>query len=210
MEHAPARVVLGTVFVLFIIGPVLIGVLGAFKNRTEGPGSQQTPWFDSPIAIFINSLAAYLLAHNLIFFVQELFLVVPKALTQSLTPTLYHNNHGWTGDVPIASLFQGTGALAIILTAAIALPLLHRARSSNWCWRVFLFWIVHQGFVQGLVQFPSSVAAPGNDVAQAMRYLNWGPVLQDMVAIAALVTLVAVLIHLSKILGSLSPIALVS
>ncbi len=36
-------------------------------------------------------------AFNLIFFIQELFLVVPKALTPGLRPTLFHNNHHWTG-----------------------------------------------------------------------------------------------------------------
>jgi hypothetical protein len=54
----------------------------------------------------------YTLAFNLTFFIQELFLVVPKALTPGLRPTLFHNNHLWQGEHPLASLFQGTGALA--------------------------------------------------------------------------------------------------
>src|SRR3546814_12865015 len=79
----------------------------------------------------INSALIYTLAFTLVFFTQELFLVVPKALTPGLRPTLYHNNHGWEGDHPLASLFQGTGALAIFITGVLfALLLRYRPRPS--------------------------------------------------------------------------------
>ena len=62
----------------------------------------------------VHSMLAYALAFNLTFFIQELFLVLPKAMVPDLTATLFHNNHDWTGTAPIAELFQGTGALAIL------------------------------------------------------------------------------------------------
>src|SRR5436190_23232431 len=61
-----------------------------------------------------HSLLAYVLAFNLIFFVQELFLAWPKALVPGIKVTLFHNDHRWLGEAPIANLFQGTGALAIL------------------------------------------------------------------------------------------------
>ena len=64
----------------------------------------------------IGSALLYTLAFNLTFFIQELFLVVPKVLTPGLRPTLYHNNHLWLGENPLARLFQGTGALAIFIS----------------------------------------------------------------------------------------------
>ena len=72
----------------------------------------------------IGSALLYTLAFNLTFFIQELFLVVPKALTPGLRPTLFHNNHSWEGTHPLASLFQGTGALAIFISAIVCMLLL--------------------------------------------------------------------------------------
>ena len=82
------------------------------RRSAELPGGNLMalrPTWRLPIA----SALLYTLAYNLTFFIQELFLVVPKALTPGLRPTLFHNNHTWQGDHPLASLFQGTGALAI-------------------------------------------------------------------------------------------------
>jgi hypothetical protein len=48
---------------------------------------------------FLMNMASLLLcalAFNLTFFWQELWLVIPKALTPGPHPVLYHNDHGWT------------------------------------------------------------------------------------------------------------------
>jgi hypothetical protein len=58
----------------------------------------------------LSSALLHTLAFNLTFFVQELFLVVPKALTPGLHPTLFHNNHHWEGTSPLAAL----GALLLV------------------------------------------------------------------------------------------------
>ena len=57
--------------------------------------------------LFLSSLFCSTLAFNLTFFLQELFLVIPKALVPGVHATLYHNNHGWTGDAAILPLLQG-------------------------------------------------------------------------------------------------------
>lgn len=91
-----------------------------------------------------TSALLYTLAFNSIFFIQELFLVLPKALTPGLRPTLFHNNHTWEGAHPLASLFQGTGALATFLTA-IACVLLLRRGSGRSSMRLFLIsWLSSQ------------------------------------------------------------------
>ena len=41
-------------------------------------------------------------------------------------PTLFHNNHSWEGENPLTSLFQGTGALAILLSGVVCALLLQR------------------------------------------------------------------------------------
>ena len=56
------------------------------------------------------------LAFNLTFFWQELWLVIPKAMTPGLHPILYHNDHDWTGTAPIVELLQGSGAIATLLS----------------------------------------------------------------------------------------------
>ena len=52
--------------------------------------------------------------------------MLPKALTPGVRPTLFHNNHGWEGENPLTSLFQGTGALAILLSGVVCALLLQR------------------------------------------------------------------------------------
>ena len=41
-------------------------------------------------------------------------------------PTLFHNNQSWEGENPLTSLFQGTGALAILLSGVVCALLLQR------------------------------------------------------------------------------------
>src|SRR3546814_15645680 len=95
-------------------GPLNLGLIGWMTTRQAAPASAGR--WNWPLTI--NSALIYTLAFNLVFFTQELFLVVPKALTPGLRPTLYHNNHGWEGDPPLASLFTGPGALALFSSEA--------------------------------------------------------------------------------------------
>src|SRR3546814_11139599 len=84
-------------------GPLMLCLICWMTTRQAAPASAcRWNW-----PLTSNSALIYTLAFNLVFFTQELFLVVPKALTPGLRPTLYHNNHGWEGDHPLASLFQG-------------------------------------------------------------------------------------------------------
>ena len=109
-------------------GPALLALRGVIRNRrVSATGAADNPPWDSKLAV--NSASFYTLAFSLIFFVQELFLVVPRALTPRPPPTLFHNNHQWDGDNPLAALLQGTGALAIF-AVAVGFSVLAEAPSS--------------------------------------------------------------------------------
>jgi hypothetical protein len=114
--------------------------------------------------VAICSALLYTLAFNLTFFVQELFLVLPKAFTPGLRPTLFHNNHSWQGEHPLASLFQGTGALAIFLTGLGCALLLRRASARSATAHLFLIWVAYNGFFQSLPQVVIGAFNPRNDV----------------------------------------------
>lgn len=130
----------------------------------------------------VHSMLAYVLAFNLTFFIQELFLVLPKAMVPGLTATLYHNNHDWKGTAPIAELFQGTGALAILATGLIfSFIATRRARPS-----FFVLWMAFNGLFQSLPQFVVGAIAPGNDVGRAYDYLAIGPAFEALFALVAL------------------------
>jgi hypothetical protein len=130
----------------------------------------------------IHSMLAYVLAFNLTFFIQELFLVLPKAMVPGLTATLYHNNHDWTGTAPIAELFQGTGALAILLSGLIfSLVAARQAKPS-----FFVLWMAFNGLFQSLPQFVVGAIAGGNDVGRAYDYLGIGPAGEALLALVAL------------------------
>jgi hypothetical protein len=83
-----------------LVAPLVLGLMGVRQRRREPTQESRGAW-DWRLTISSTLLSA--LAFNLVFFVQELFLVVPKALTPGLHPTLYHNNHHWTGDNPLTS-----------------------------------------------------------------------------------------------------------
>ena len=138
----------------------------------------------------VASALLYTLAFNLTFFIQELLLVVPKALTPGLRPTLFHNNHLWQGQHPLASLFQGTGALAIFISAIVCMLLLRGRRIRSTTVRLFLVWMAFSGFFQALPQVVFGAFIPGNDVGMAMNYLQMSSaakIVAACIAVAALI-----------------------
>lgn len=160
----------------FLAGPLLWSlVLFVRSPRAYGPRSS---W--NLTLTFVSSLA-FALAFNLIFFVQELFLVIPKALTPGLKPTLFHNNHDWTGTNPLAELLQGTGAAAT-LTVGLTLLLWATRRSPRQAGlRLVVVWAGLLGLLSALLQVLIGTAVPQNDVGRAMTYLG----LQPFVKLAA-------------------------
>jgi hypothetical protein len=151
------------------------------------------------------SALLYTLAFNVVFFIQELFLVLAKALTPGLRPTLFHNNHTWEGDNPLASLLQGTGALAIFLTGIACAVLLRRAQDRSPSIRLFLIWMTYNGFLQSLPQVIFGAVVPENDVGMAMDFLRFGMTAKTAAAFVALGMIPVVCLQLLRPLLSLAP-----
>jgi hypothetical protein len=170
-----------------VVGPLLLGSIGVIDSVRHPPGKTRpaVPW---NWRLTIVSALLYALAYNLTFFVQELFLVVPKALTPGLEPTLYHNNHTWTGDHPLANLFQGTGALAI-LVSGVSFSQLLRWRQASSTLRLFFIWMAYHGLFQSLPQVVIGAINPGNDVGMAMDYFEMGQKSKTFFALVALVSI---------------------
>jgi hypothetical protein len=152
----------------------------------------------------VASALLYTLAFNLIFFIQELFLVLPKAFVPGLRPTLFHNNHTWEGHNPLAQLFQGTGALATFLTACVCTVLLRRARGRSSTNRLFLIWMAYHGFFESLPQVVVGAFVPANDVGMAMGYLGLSPHVKTVVAVLAFVAMPVLAVGLTRPLLSLA------
>ena len=130
----------------------------------------------------IHSMLAYVLAFNITFFIQELFLVLPKSMVPGLTATLYHNNHEWTGLAPVAELYQGTGGLAILISGLIFSTIAATRKKPSY----FVLWMAFNGLFQSLPQFVVGAIAPGNDMGRAYDYLGIGPAGETLLALAAL------------------------
>ena len=113
-------------------------------------------------------MLAYVLAFNLTFFVQELFLVLPKALVPGLQPTLFHNDHDWTGEAPIAELFQGTGALAILVSGLLFAGIVAKQERPG----LFPLWMAFHGLFQAIPQFIVGAIVAENDMGRAYDYLK--------------------------------------
>lgn len=147
----------------------------------------------SAIRVVAASTLAYAIAFDLAFIAQELALVLPKAFVPGLHPILFHNNHDWTGDAPIAELLQGTGALATFALGLAALAF--RPRSPTL--RLLIAWFAYGALVQSLAQCVVAAILPGNDVGRAFLYLGltapvrWAIAMVSMAALIALLRIVA-------------------
>jgi len=135
--------------------------------------------------IFTSTLAV-VLAFNLTFFIQELMLVIPKALTPGLEPTLFHNNHGWRGTHPIQELLQGSGALATLCSGALFTAWLARCAPRGFAVRMLVFWMALLGFLAALPQFVIGAIIPQNDVGRAMTALHFTPAARNFAATLAI------------------------
>ncbi|KQZ64804.1 hypothetical protein ASD67_10255 [Sphingopyxis sp. Root1497] len=138
---------------------------------------------------FVASVLLCALAFSLTFLVQELGLVLPKALVPGLDPILYHNDHDWSGDAPVAELLQGGGAVATLLSGLLFLWLAGRISPARPTWRLFAFWMAFQGLFQSLSQGAVGSLIAGNDVGRALAWLGAGPVAKSallLVAVAAM------------------------
>lgn len=203
MAHRETLIAVAAALVL-IGGPLLLGLAGYFySTRRPAPPGDHSREYRNWKATLASTLL-YTLAFNLTFFIQELFLVVPKALTPGLYPTLFHNNHRWQGDNPLASLFQGTGALAIFLSAIACSLLLRRSPQRSVALRLFLIWMAYNGFLQSLPQVIVGALEPRNDVGMAMDYLQVGASVKTAAALVALAAIPLAALSLVRPLLSLA------
>jgi hypothetical protein len=163
--------ILATAALTVVVGPLALGLAGlvSARNQSAAPSASAPGW-----RLTAASTLLYVLAFNLTFFIQELFLVLPKALTPGLRPTLYHNNHRWEGTNPLADLFQGTGALATLVVGLFCLWLLRRPLQRSGNARLFLFWMAYCGCFMALPQVVIGALSQGSDVGMAMGYLQLG------------------------------------
>jgi hypothetical protein len=192
------------VALVLIAGPLLLGVTGLVRARrapADAAPEAAKPW---DWKLTSNSALLYALAFNLTFFLQELFLVLPKALTPGLRPTLFHNNHNWDGENPLASLFQGTGALAIFLTGVACAVFLRRRPERSSTVRLFLIWMTYNGFFQSLPQVIIGAISPRSDLGMAMDYLGLGATAKTLAALVSLAAIPPAALWLRRPLLSLA------
>jgi hypothetical protein len=170
---------------VLIVGPLLLALAGWLRARSE-PTAPIATWDTQLTAL---SVLLYTLAFNLVFFVQELFLVLPKAFTPGLRPTLFHNNHRWEGEHALASLFQGTGALATFVLGLGCLFLLRQGVGRTVATRLFLIWVAYCGVFMALPQVVVGALSSGSDVGMAMDYLRLTASAKNIAALLALATI---------------------
>ena len=164
----------GTILILSTLvafgGPLILGLAGLVRRGDRAMSGPSPAWDWRLTGV---STLLHVLAFNLIFFVQEVFLVLPKALTPGLEPVLFHNNHDWTGDNPLAELFQGTGALATLIVGLAAFAALRLRPPASTTARLFLVWLAFHGVFMALPQVVVGTMLPPNDVGRAMTYLGF-------------------------------------
>lgn len=184
----PAQLLPIAILLVLVVAPMAYAALGWARMRGRRASVvRPLPAWDWRMSLV--SMLLYVLAFNLVFFVQELFLVLPKALVPGLRPTLFHNNHGWTGTHPLAELFQGTGVLATLLFGIACGWWLRRENTGAAWWRLLLFWLAFGGVFMALPQLATGALLPQGDAGRAMAYLGMGEAARTVVALLALVAI---------------------
>lgn len=185
MEHGG---LLGLLFpAVFLALPIVIGILGWARCRGEPRVAQPLV----PRRLTFLSLLLYTLAFNLIFFIQELFLVVPKALTPGLRPTLFHNNHNWEGSHPLEYLFQGTGAAAILLCGLLFAWAAKRGAGRTESTRLFVLWMAYHGLFQSLPQIAFAGVSPNSDTGLALAWFALPAAAEVAVTVLGVIAIIA-------------------
>ena len=176
------------ILLVLVVAPMAYAVLGWARTRGQRAlAVRPLPAWNWRMSLV--SMLLYVLAFNLVFFVQELFLVLPKALVPGLRPTLFHNNHSWSGTHPLAELFQGTGVLATLLFGIACGWWLRRENTGAAWWRLLLFWLAFSGVFMALPQLATGALLPQGDAGRAMAYLGMGESARTLVALLALVAI---------------------
>lgn len=182
-------------FMILLLGPIVWGSLNWFAYK--GTSSSSKSSFG---VTMMNSAVLYALAFNVIFFIQELFLVLGKKAL-GLEAFLYHNNHDWIGEHQLTALMQGSGALAIFLTGLICLAVFHFIQNSRSIWKLFILWLAFHGLIQSIPQVMIAYLQPETDVGEALvGYLNLSESMLIILAAICMVSTAGICIWFSKLL----------
>jgi len=180
-------------FTILLVWPILWG----WRNWVKYRGTS-APKDISNYTTMINSAILYALAFNLIFFLQELFLVLGKKAL-GLNAFLYHNNHYWVGEHPMTLLMQGSGALAIFLIGLICLVIFRFILYSKSIWKLFVLWLAFHGLIQSIPQVMVAYFDPGTDVGDAIvGYLNLSQPFLIILAIMSMIAIAMISIWFSR------------
>ena len=180
-------------FAALLVGPIVWGLSNRMKYK--GPS---VPKDRSNYTVMINSAVLYALAFNIIFFLQELFLVLGKK-SIGLESTLYHNNHTWTGEHPMASLMQGSGALAIFLIGLICLVTYGFILNYRSIWKLFVLWLAFHGLIQSIPQVMVASFDAGTDVGEALvGYLDLSQPILIILAITSVIATAMISVWFSR------------
>jgi hypothetical protein len=159
-----------------------------------------TPTDKSNYTTMINSAVLYALAFNLIFFLQELFLVLGKKAL-GLNAFLYHNNHTWEGEHPMVSLMQASGALGIFLVGLICLAFFRFTQNFKSIGRLFVLWLAFQGLIQSIPQVMVAYLDSNTDVGEALvGYLKLSQPMLIILAITSITATILISIWFSRLL----------
>ena len=176
-----------------LVSPLLWGIYNLIKYKAIS-----APKNSATYITLINSAVLYAIAFNLIFFFQELFLVLGKKAL-GLKVFLYHNDHNWVGEHPMTSLMQGSGALAIFLLGLTCLVIFKRIRNSKSIWKLLILWLAFHGLIQSIPQVMVAYFDSGTDVGEALvGYLQLSRPFLIILAIASMIAIAMISIWFSR------------
>lgn len=167
------------------LAAVTLGGIASAIAAVRSRGSAQRARTSGSLLAF--DTLVYLLALNLVFFAQEVGLVLTKALLPGVQSTLFHNSHDWTGTHPDLDYWQLAGAFSAGMLALAALTFVQRPRDSFG--GLLSRWLVFHGAVTFLVSVASGAVDTESEMGRGLAALGvagWSAVVVGITAIAAL------------------------
>lgn len=179
--------------ITLLVAPIFWGIFNLVKYKTISAPKNTVSYIT-----LINSTVLYALAFNLIFFLQEFFLVLGKKAI-GLKAILYHNDHNWEGEHPMTLLMQGSGALSIFLIGLICLVIFQLIRRSEGIWKLLILWLAFHGLIQSIPQVMVAYFDSGTDVGEALvGYLQLSQIFLIILGITSMIAIAMISIWFSK------------
>lgn len=137
----------------------------------------------------IRSTLSYLLGLNLVFFSQEVALVVSKAWLPEMQATLFHNSHEWTGSHPDLDVWQGAGTLGLAAAGLLGYFVVRRSLPGSALSDIAM-WTAFHGAIAATANVALGIIDPASESGESLAALGADGLVGLVIGVVAIMVLI--------------------